>query len=358
MLPHITINEKWGRLLGYLLGDGHISKHGFSIACDRRYDDVVQDVKNLISSIGLHYVEKIKKIDKRCKRSVVKDGYGVDICVTSKTFSLIAEKYNLISKQGKTFRVSNLILQSPKSVIKEFLRGLFESDGSVGYKKNVTFTTKDEILAKQVQYLLLGFGITSHFSYVYNKKYNRYYYTISLRKKESQLFLQEIAFISKAKNEKLISYCSRKDSNHTNQISFNDEIISIIEGVNDVYDVEVEDVHMYNANGIINHNSQLKVIECGFFHKAIIAQNFGPYQLDLIPMIEKGGNVNENGNALLVDTAKNHKMWAKYITKLVKDRDMVKKLQDNLQNTVIEKYSIKTVCEQRVKEYLKMMNKE
>jgi hypothetical protein len=37
---------------------------------------------------------------------------------------------------------------------------------------------------------------------------------------------------------------------------------------------------------------------------------------------------------------------------------MVKKLQDNLQNTVIEKYSIKTVCEQRVKEYLKMMNKE
>lgn len=103
--------------------------------------------------------------------------------------------------------------------------------------------------------------------------------------------------------------------------------------------------------------SQLKVIECGFFHKAIIAQNFGPYQLDLIPMIEKGGNVNENGNALLVDTAKNHKMWAKYIIKLVKNRDMVKKLQDNLQNTVIEKYSIKTVCEQRVKEYLKMMNK-
>ena len=73
--------------------------------------------------------------------------------------------------------------------------------------------------------------------------------------------------------------------------------------------------------------SQLKVIECGFFNKAIIAQNFGPYQLDLVPMIEKGGNINENGNALLVDSSKNHKQWAKYITKLVKDREMVKKLQ-------------------------------
>lgn len=104
--------------------------------------------------------------------------------------------------------------------------------------------------------------------------------------------------------------------------------------------------------------SQLKVIECGFFNKAIIAQNFGPYQLDLVPMIEKGGNINENGNALLVDTSKNHKQWAKYITKLVKDRDMVKKLQDNLHNTVKDKYSLKTVCEQRVKEYLKMMGKE
>lgn len=104
--------------------------------------------------------------------------------------------------------------------------------------------------------------------------------------------------------------------------------------------------------------SQLKVIECGFFHKAIIAQNFGPYQLDLVPMIEKGGNINENGNALLVDSAKNHKLWAKYITRLVKDRSLVTKLQENLHNTVKDKYSLKTVCEQRVKEYLKMMGRE
>ncbi len=104
--------------------------------------------------------------------------------------------------------------------------------------------------------------------------------------------------------------------------------------------------------------SQLKVIECGFFNKAIIAQNFGPYQLDLIPMIEKGGNINENGNALLVDSSKNHKLWAKYITRLVRDRSLVKKLQENLHNTVKDKYCLKTVCEQRVKEYLKMMGRE
>ena len=101
--------------------------------------------------------------------------------------------------------------------------------------------------------------------------------------------------------------------------------------------------------------SQLKVIEAGFGHKAIIASNFGPYTLDLVPMIEKGGKINENGNALLVDQSKSHKQWSQYITKLVRDRDMVKKLQDNLHETVKDKYSLETICKQRVGKYLEIM---
>ena len=68
-------------------------------------------------------------------------------------------------------------------------------------------------------------------------------------------------------------------------------------------------------------------------------------------MIEKGGKINENGNALLVETSKNHKQWAKYINKLAADRDMLKKLQDNLYEYVKDKYSLSHVCEDRVKVY-------
>ncbi len=98
--------------------------------------------------------------------------------------------------------------------------------------------------------------------------------------------------------------------------------------------------------------SQLKVIEAGFAHKAIIANNVGPYTIDLKPMIEKGGKINEEGNALLIEPSKNHKLWAKYITKLVEDRDMLKKLQDNLYNTVKDKYTVAEVCKDRVQMYL------
>ena len=101
--------------------------------------------------------------------------------------------------------------------------------------------------------------------------------------------------------------------------------------------------------------SQLKVIEAGFGNKVIIASNFGPYTLDLIPMIEKGGKINENGNALLVDQSKSHKQWAQYITKLVRDKDMYEKLKINLHNTVKDTYSLENVCKYRVEKYIELM---
>lgn len=104
--------------------------------------------------------------------------------------------------------------------------------------------------------------------------------------------------------------------------------------------------------------SELKEIECGFTHTAFIGQNFGAYTINLKPMIEKGGKINEDGTALLVDSSKNHKQWAKYINKLADDRDMLKKLQDNLHNFVKDKYTLEAVCKERVKLYKSIVNKE
>ena len=103
--------------------------------------------------------------------------------------------------------------------------------------------------------------------------------------------------------------------------------------------------------------SQLKTIEAGFTHTALIAQNFGAYTIDSVPMIEFGGKINEEGNCLLVDSRKNHKDWVKYINKLAENPDMVKKLQDNLYNYVKDKYSIDAVCKQRVEFYKSIVKK-
>ena len=104
--------------------------------------------------------------------------------------------------------------------------------------------------------------------------------------------------------------------------------------------------------------SELKEIECGFTHTAFIGQNFGAYTINLVPMIEKGGKINEEGTALLVESSKNHKQWAKYINKLADDADMLKKLQDNLYNFVKDRYSLAEICRQRVEFYKSIVNKE
>ena len=104
--------------------------------------------------------------------------------------------------------------------------------------------------------------------------------------------------------------------------------------------------------------SELKETECGFTHTAFIGQNFGAYTINLVPMIEKGGKINENGTALLVDSSKNHKQWAKYIDKLADDREMLKKLQDNLAKFVNDNYTLDKICRERVEFYKKLVNKE
>lgn len=95
------------------------------------------------------------------------------------------------------------------------------------------------------------------------------------------------------------------------------------------------------------YKSQLKVIEAGFHKKALIAQNYGPYTIDLVSTIDKGGALNPNGNCLLVDSNKNHKQWSKFAKKLTDSPQMVTDLGEKLYETVITKYNLNNVTKER-----------
>ena len=76
--------------------------------------------------------------------------------------------------------------------------------------------------------------------------------------------------------------------------------------------------------------SQLKVIEAGFHKKALIAQDFGPYNIDSVNLIEYGGGINEKGNAILILGRKNHKDWVKALNRLKKNPELIKLLANNV----------------------------
>ena len=99
---------------------------------------------------------------------------------------------------------------------------------------------------------------------------------------------------------------------------------------------------VFNAN-----KSQLKIIEAGFFKKAIIASDVDPFTIDLISAVDEG-KFNDKGNALLVGSKKNHKDWAKHMKRLVESPNMIEDLGNRLYETVKDTYSLKKVCKDRV----------
>jgi glycosyltransferase involved in cell wall biosynthesis len=108
-------------------------------------------------------------------------------------------------------------------------------------------------------------------------------------------------------------------------------------------------------NHIFNRmKSQLKVIEAGFYKKALIASNVGPYTIDLKHALDKGQFT--DGNALLVNENNNHSDWAKFVKKLVDNPNFITDLGERLYETVNVKYNLQNVTELR-KEFYKSLIK-
>jgi glycosyltransferase involved in cell wall biosynthesis len=102
--------------------------------------------------------------------------------------------------------------------------------------------------------------------------------------------------------------------------------------------------HMFNRM-----KSQLKIIEAGFYKKAIIASNIGPYTIDLKHCLQNGNFV--DGNAMLVDENRNHSDWAKFMEKLIKNPNLAKDMGERLYETVKDKYDLNKVTKDRAELY-------
>jgi glycosyltransferase involved in cell wall biosynthesis len=103
-------------------------------------------------------------------------------------------------------------------------------------------------------------------------------------------------------------------------------------------------------NHIFNRmKSQLKVIEAGFYKKALIASNVGPYTIDLKHALHQGQFT--DGNALLVNESNNHSDWAKNIKKLVSNPNMIVDLGERLYETVKDRYDLNNVTKERAEFY-------
>lgn len=231
------LDERLGAILGYMLGDGYVSK--YRVGCVFNYNEL-----DLLPKLKKYFEEKFG-IKPRFEYKKEKFGTNVEMVFNSIALAKVL-------KFLKEKRVPDLIFQSKNSVVASFLSWLYDADGSViagGRGKNgILFKSKNIELLRDIQILLLRFGIHSR---IYGNN-------LMIRQANSiEKFAKNIGFNSKKKKEKLKKLLKLlKRYKHRRHNKMWERVVKIVyHPPETVYDIEVPKYKRFVANGIVVHNT-------------------------------------------------------------------------------------------------------
>jgi glycosyltransferase involved in cell wall biosynthesis len=212
-------------------------------------------------------------------------------------------------------------------------------------------------LIDKIQFVLCGFDTRGSVTMIDQKTGQQTQRAIkpeeSVWCRYEEIFTNNYKTVSPKYREYLLRYTKDEEfdaSNESYRRVWTKPISSYASNYN-LFDISLAPIEENMFNKV---KSQLKVVESGFHKKAIIAQDFGPYKIDINTAWEKGEGI-QNGNGLLVDNNRNHKDWHKYIKKLIDNPEKIKELGNSLYETVNSKYHIDILTEKRKDLYIKLI---
>jgi exodeoxyribonuclease-5 len=154
----VIVDEGIAYILGALVGDGSLTNTTLNTTTFSNIDDTI--LSSLLDSAISSSIELSisHKGDSSC-----------DWRITSSVISDIIRALNMNVKSIHK-SIPDVIIESPKSVIASFIRGLFDTDGSAGKRDGyIEYCTASKSLAEDVHALLLAFGIICRKKYRPNK---------------------------------------------------------------------------------------------------------------------------------------------------------------------------------------------
>ena len=247
----LTIDEDWGRFLGFFMGDGYYYGPSGKIG-------IVFDKKD-ISSLQWCKQFMNKNFGQTHEKIIGKLNGGINLYVCRKGSIEIFKALDLVKSNSngnlkRKVHIPDYIMKSPKSVVSAFLSGLFDSDGySSKNGKNVGFSNKEKQVLLDMQFLLRGFDIHSSITtrtavngsgYKYNEN------KLNIRICDIPKFRENIGFVSDRKNNNI--------SNTEPSRKLRDYHYGKIVSIEYVKTEEVWDIntitHYLSANGIWVHN--------------------------------------------------------------------------------------------------------
>jgi intein/homing endonuclease len=279
--PQITLDERWGRLLGLFVGDGSASgKTAICYSCDGQDADLIELLVSDWRQVGLNATtEAVTTYSGQVLRRR-------SVRIASALLTRFLAHLGLLETPAarearrRVIRIPDVIWTSPRSVVTAFLAGLFEADGTVA-RTGISFTTKSEVLARDVQRLLMGLGMVSR---CHAKPHSaqdgvmRSYWHVALRRASADVFAREIGFLSARKRQRLNAIVRKPHSNAYRSMPEHDEIAVIRPCLVQPVDLQVEGEE-FAAAGIVSHNSWLKGLEYAALGVPFVASDLPEYQL-------------------------------------------------------------------------------
>lgn len=250
----LVIDEKWGRWIGAYMGDGSFYKNQVSICCDGKDRDFVA----MLVRLSRRLFGNIWRLRRpRHAKAIELRSYSAAYRPLFKALDLI-EVVN--GGMKRKIHVPECIWRSPKEVVREFLRGLFEADGWISATgRTAMLFAKDAEFLREVQQLLLGFGIQGALRGRIHKAQGKEYLGHQLYVYQSQIdrFIEEVGFLSKRKNARCTKgYKRRSKTGRSAIIQAGFDVVTSIEpaGKAPVFDLETTGEHTFSAGGIKVHN--------------------------------------------------------------------------------------------------------
>jgi len=243
---NIELSYDLGFLMGWIIGDGYVQE----------------------DTINLYFNEKTEKYVVHKVIEYLKKEFGYTPNVYSRKGEIwirIRKKeiVNILRELLRGEKLPEIVYMGNPRFIKGFLSGLFSADGYIDLDGAVRLTSSDLEMLKEVQKLLLLFGILSK---IYNRPYKRIfryitkdgkvkeyvskgYYEIIISGYSRKIFAEKIGLI-KHKQEKLIKKLNKVKVDEAyfvvKEVKYNGEKL--------VYDLTVPEDHIYVSNGLISHN--------------------------------------------------------------------------------------------------------
>lgn len=248
----VSTEHAFIKILAYLMADGSLG--GTSPIFTKLDDEVREDFKQAVEAVGdgfLEYdsdkgVQQVRVKGKRIGRNNV---------------LRFLREHGLAGLRSADKFIPDFVYGLKRERLALFLNRLFSCDGSIE-KKKVSFSSKSIRLVRQVQHLLLRFGIVSVIRdrFIDGELYGAELYIAG--KDDILRFLDDIGVFGEKQvaaeqlRQSLYSIrCSGTQLDRHGNILF-DRIRSIEPiGVAPVYDLTVPDNHNFVANDFIVHNS-------------------------------------------------------------------------------------------------------